>query len=99
MRYDKRCTLIKILEIPTPLGIEEREITEIKSCFIQNISIEEEQTYYGQASKHRLKVHVRGVIKGVQKVLYETEKYEVIKIRNFKRKTVIYIERSGHDET
>lgn len=97
MRYDKRCTIVIVDEIETPLGLEETKTPLTRVCSEQNISLEEQNTFYGQKSIDGIKLHFpQRITEKIEKVQYEEETYNIVKIKQFRRKTVLYLSRSGH---
>lgn len=97
MRYDKRCAVVIIEEIETPLGLEEVETELIVSCSEQNISLEEQSTIYGRNTTDGVKLHFPSRFSdNVDKVTYDKKSYTIKKRRNFRRSTVLYLSRSGH---
>lgn len=97
MRYDKRCAIVSIEEVETPLGIEEIETKLVVDCSEQNISLEEQNTIYGENVMDGVKLHFRSRFSdNVDKVTYDEKEYTIKKRRNFRRSTVLYLSRSGH---
>lgn len=96
MRYDKRCTLIKVETIETPLGLEETETRITKPCMVQNVSFDEQTTLYGQTVNSALKLHFRGLIESQDRVEYNGKTYNVANFRYFRNATVFYVEGDSH---
>ncbi|MEH7217001.1 hypothetical protein [Bacillus toyonensis] len=97
MRYDKRCMIISIEEVETPLGIDEIETKFILACSEQNISLEEQNTVYGQNVKDGVKIHFSSRFSdNIGKVTYNDKEYVIKQRKNFRRSTVLYLSRSGH---
>lgn len=96
MRYDKRATLIKVETVETPLGIEETETRTTLPCTVQNVSLEEQTTIYGQSTTGALKAHFRNRVEGYERVEYDEVTYQIISYRHFSRSTVLYLSRSGY---
>lgn len=97
-RYDKRCVLVSIEEIEGPLGMEEVETKLTVVCSEQNISLEEQNTIYGQNVTDGVKLHFPSRFSNnVDKVTYDEKEYTIKKRRNFRRSTVLYLSRSGYN--
>jgi len=95
MRYNHRCTLIKVETIETPLGLEETEMRITKPCAAQNVSLDEQTTLYGQATTSALKLHFGNHQKGYTRAEYEGKEYNIISVRHFKRESVLYLKGDG----
>ncbi|GEM_PF-4183290 len=97
MRYDKRCTFIIVEETETPLGLEEKETFIEKVCAEQNISLEEKETVFGKNQINGVKLHFsQRITEDISKVQYNKEEYKNVYMKPFRRKTVLYLSRSGH---
>jgi hypothetical protein len=96
MRYSNRCTLIKVEVTEGPLGLTETETRTTKPCAVQNVSLNEQTTIYGQATTNALKLHFRGHQKGYERVEYEGETYNIVSERHFRCESVLYLEGNSH---
>ncbi|WP_141543316.1 hypothetical protein [Bacillus toyonensis] len=89
--------IISIEEVETPLGIDEIETKLILACSEQNISLEEQNTVYGQNVKDGVKIHFPSRFSdNIGKVTYNDKEYVIKQRKNFRRSTVLYLSRSGH---
>ena len=90
MRYNDRCTVIKIETTQTPLGLEETETSHIMPCSVQNVSFNEQATLYGQTVETALKVHLRGHV-SADEFEYQGRRYNITTKRHFRDSTVFYL--------
>lgn len=97
MRYNKRATVVRNIEINGPLGIVDEPITETLPCYSQNVDYSEVATIYGGSVTEALKLHFQQTLQGVDSVFFNGNSYDVIATRLHKRTTVLYLERSGHN--
>ena len=93
MRYDKRAILYRIEQTETPLGVKEKMTPYPVACNAHPSSIEEQTAIYGAISQYRVKLHVRGKVKNVEKVEFEEEIYQITLTKHFRHSTVLYLER------
>ncbi|OXS69841.1 hypothetical protein [Priestia filamentosa] len=93
MRYDKRAVLYRIEQKETPLGVKEKMTPYPVACNAQILSVEEQTAIYGAVSQHRVKLHMKGKVREVEKVEFEGEIYEITLTKHFRHSTILYLER------
>lgn len=92
MEYTDRVILIKTESIPGMLGddIIERKSKPIP-CMRSALGHNEQMGIFGKYQKNSFKIHLQGIHKDIDAVVFDGEKRMISALRHHKHSTVIYI--------